>query len=198
MEFGLLETSNYGRYQLSDCMPQNLLRFSLINPLLENMESTDQEYTSVFRLTSGEFKLEIEGSEEFVGNQVERLKSEITSMMETDNALQSNDVSFTENQSDPDFSEEVKQESNQNGPEPSDSETFSGIDGIEELSVDDFANVFNYDEEEQQIDLVCELPGGNKAEQVRSATLLALFGYELVGQKKISAKELRRICKVRG
>ncbi len=123
------------------------------------------------RLSMHEGVLEIEGSEEFVSQQVESLKHLI---LKVQPLAPIHSATGT------------KKDTKAGEPEAVSTGTIGR----------DYESIFSLDE--GVVKIIKSIPGSNKAKQVANAAILYLFGKSLVDQQDASFKELRQLCRDHG
>jgi hypothetical protein len=145
----------------------------------------------------GRSEIVITGSESFVSGEIERWEDEIRSLIRGEASSQ---VSVRQSNKSSDL-DSASEDDRAGSGVPAESLTSEKEDkpvNERNISIDNFSHIFSYNKDKEQIDLICELPEGGKKSKVVDATILTLFGYDLIGKKEINASELRRICDMIG
>lgn len=124
-------------------------------------------------LSLGNFSIRIEGSEEFVKDQVSGFRETILEHLDTQNYDPASEAP-------PSNKDGISNKNKSSGP------------------LEEYRNIYHYDGDELNL-LIPHIPGGNTAEKTRNSAKLYLFGKNLLDGESVSHKEeIVGICKEYG
>lgn len=120
-------------------------------------------------ISVSEGKFEISGSEKFVSTQIENFKELITNSVNQPKKVQPKATAMPELE-------------NKSTKQPSSIQTNTGLD--ESIYVED----------EDQIRIICDIPGKTKAEQTLNVALLYANARKIQGQESAVVEEIKTVC----